>query len=487
LSCGNEMTNWVESHFEHNPDIGKLPVVARSRYSLHLRRSRGQRLALITGSPMHYFSAANLEWLPIDTRLQPKGDGSFGVPGLPFALSQDGSIALEGNPHRHRTWRVGIVSTPPELELGNPQAKFHEIARLPAARLHGDRLIRESSSIKHETILLPGGLREELTLFNAPKLDAGSGGLFAMETLLPVGLSSSNTALSRTLLLELLLLDNGIQMPQGWAQDAAGRRTPLLRWIDPTGRLLYSGVPVDWLATAEYPVVLDPDIDITGSTADGYIEGASGATSTTYDSSSSTMNVGGRNVSGSIKVWRGYVKFNTSSLGPASAVERANLQMFPSGLNDDVAWTIYVRQYNWSANDPMATGTREAAWDGLAGAANSAELATSADPAGTPVVSEDLPTEWVELEGNTYYGLWCDQETYPYPSNQGGQHQYSTAEHSTPSQRPMLMIEYLGSYPLSGPVSLRAILRTPRVSLPDTRVILRSRERRIALTAKSNG
>jgi hypothetical protein len=135
----------------------------------------------------------------------------------------------------------------------------------------------------------------------------------------------------------------------------------------------------------------------------------------------------------------------------------------------------------------MATGTREAAWDGLLAAANTAVLATSADPANTPVTSQDLPTNWVQVEGNTCYGLWCDQEGYSYPTDQGGQHQYSSANHTTPSQRPLLLVEYVGRYPLTGPVTLRAAFPAARVSLPDTRIILRSRARRTALNAFING
>ena len=470
------MASWVETYFEQNPDAARLPVVARSRFSLHLRRAGRRRLALITGAPMHYFSSSSREWLPVDTRLQPRGGGGFGAPGLPFTLGLDGSVELKGRggvtppaSHRHRTWRVGIQT----------DGRFAETHRFGPAKVDGDRLVRETLNLKLETVLLPGGLREELTLLEPPNLDAGKGDLFVIESLLPAGGTPPG------LVLEHLI--DGVRFAQGWAQDAQGNRIPLLRWVDPRGQRLYSGVPVDWLAAAAYPVILDPDIDITGSTADGYIEGASVTTSSTFDSGGVAINVGGRNVSGTPKVWRGYVKFNTSSLGPAAAVQRVNLQMFPVTLNNYVAWTIYARQYDWSANDPMATATREAAWDGLFAAANAAVLATSADPVGTPVISQDLPTEWVQVEGNTYYGLWCNQEGYSYPSNQGGQHQYSSADHTTPGQRPLLMVEYLGSYPLAGPVPLRAALSAPQISLPDTRVILRSRARRTALTAPIKG
>ncbi len=480
------MTNWVERYFEENPQTARLPIISKSRYSLHLRRSGRRRLALITGAPMHYYSSPNREWLPIDTRLQPLGDGRLGAPGLPLTLGMDGSVEMEGNSHRHRTWRVGVLADSPISSLrardsgrSNPQDGFREIHRLGPARLSGDHLVRESGSLRHDIILLPSGLREELTLFEAPRLDTEQGALYVMESLLPAG------GLPAGIVDEKFW--EGFRLLDGWAQDAQGQRVPVLCWVDASGRRLFSGVPVDWLAAASYPVVIDPDINITGDTADGYIEGSSVSTSTTFDSSGVTINVGGRNVAGVPKVWRGYVKFNTSSLGAASTVERVNLQMYPTAINSYVAWTIYVRQYDWSANDPMATATREAAWDGLAAAANAGILATSANPVGTPVTSQDLPTSWVQLEANTYYGLWCNQEGYSYPSNQGGQHQYSSANHSTPSQRPLLMIEYLGSYPSSGPIPLRGSLPAPRITLIDTRVILRSRARRIALHAAIKG
>jgi hypothetical protein len=478
------MTNWVESHFENYPEIAKLPIVARSRFSLHLRRSGRHHIALITGAPMHFYSSASREWLPLDTSLQQTANGKLGAPGLPFILGLDGSVALDGGNHRHRTWRVGILDFPSlrgarsceAMSSGrsNLQNCFHELHRLPSAKLHIDRLVRECGSFRHEIILLPGGLREELTLLEQPRLEPGA--LFVMESLLPssswpAGMLGEHSA-------------GGVRFPRGWARDSNGDKIPVMRWVDESGKRLFSSVPVDWLASAAYPVVIDPDIDITGSTADGYIEGSTVTTSSTFDSSGASVNVGGRNEGGTPKVWRGYLKFNTSSLGPQSSVEQVNLRMYPNAINNYVAWTIYVRQYDWSANDPMATGTREAAWDGLAAASNAGVLATSGDPAGTFVTSADLPTSWVQLEGNTYYGLWCNQEAYSYPINQGGQHQYSSANHATPGQRPLLMIDYLGSYPLSGPVPLRSTVLAPRVSLPDTRIILRSRVRRTGLTAK---
>jgi hypothetical protein len=162
------MTNWVETYFEQHPEIAALPIADRSRFSLHLRKRSRQRLALITGAPMHYYSSSSREWLPIDTRLQPIGDGRLGAPGLPFSLDLDGSVSLKDIPYRHRTWRLGTIASP-RSGRGNLQDEFTEILRLPSAKVHRDRLIRETPALRHEIILLPTGLREELTLNVAPK------------------------------------------------------------------------------------------------------------------------------------------------------------------------------------------------------------------------------------------------------------------------------------------------------------------------------
>ena len=268
------------------------------------------------------------------------------------------------------------------------------------------------------------------------------------------------------------------------ARSEPNQTIPVIRWVEEKdGRqVMYSGVPIEWLVTAIYPVVIDPDLNISGDTTDGHIEGNSVATSTAHSESGPTMNVGGRDISGTNFLWRGYLKFNTSSLGPEASVTQANLRMFVTDASADVAWTIYIRQYDWSANDPMASGTREAAWDGLLAASNAAVLTTSAVSSGF-VTSANLPEDWIAIEGNTYYGLWCDQEGFAFGANEGAMHAYATADHATPENRPLLIIEYLAGYPASGPIPLVARFPSPQPTLLDTRIKLRARKRRTRLTA----
>lgn len=461
------MTNWVESYLERNPDAARLPIAARSRYGLHLQRKGRGRLGLFTGAPMHYFVPAKREWVALDTRLQQLGNGEYGVPGLPFRLGADGDVKLLGTSHRHKVWRVGLMT----------KGRFIETARFGEVRANADRLVRETGIYKHETILLPRGLREELTLTEKPDLDAPDGALFVMESLVPNGgfpdgwVGEHGQDIAR--------------FPLGWAQDAQGIRTPVMRWTVTEGPIqkIYTGVPVEWLATATYPVLIDPDVEITGDTADGSIEGSSSSTSTLYDTTSSSFNVGGRTFGGYPHLWRGYLKFDTSSLGPSAEVELVNLKVFPASINTYVGWTIYVRQYDWSANDPLSNANRESAWDGLYSVSNSALLATSSNPAGVHVTSQNLPNSWIAIEGNTFYGLWCNQESYAFPANQGGLHQYSSGNNVTPIERPLLIIEYLAGYPRSGPISLRASLPSHQASLVDTRIKLRARARLTSLTA----
>ncbi|MCW5876894.1 MAG: hypothetical protein KIS85_08430 [Anaerolineales bacterium] len=466
------MADWVSSFMEQQPQLARLPVAQRARYGLHLRRAGRGRLARLSGAPVHYFDAASRSWQEIDTRLQARPDGGLGAPGLPFHLSLDGGVAVEGRAggeplHRHKAWRVGAWAG----------GRFAELARLGSGAVEGERLVRTAGAFQHVITLLPGGLREELVIAELPPA-SGQEDLLVVESLLPRGGFAEGWLHEAG--------REGLHFPAGWAQDASGRRLPLMRWVQAVegAQRLYSGVPFAWLAEADFPVVLDPDIDITGHTADGWIQGSNAATSDAQNAAGIDITVGGRNISGAPHVWRGYLKFDTSSLGIGAEVEQANLKLYIFSLQNHVGWTMYLRQYNWSANDPFSSATREAAWDGLFAAGNTAVIASSANQAGTFVTSPDLPTGWVDVQGNTYYGLWCSQEAYAYPNNQGGLHQYASANHGTAAWRPLLMLEYMAGYPRSGPLSLRARLLPPRLRLADTRQKLRARARRTALHAR---
>lgn len=464
------MPDWIADYFERNPEAARLPIAGRTRYSVHLRRAGRQRLGLITGAPMHYYDAARRSWEPFDTTLQVMDNGRLGVPGLPFSLSLDGDIQMDGYSHRHKTWRIGVLAN----------GRFEPALRLGDGKRLADRIVREVGFLKHETIVLPSGLKEQLTLLEKPPLDVKAGGLFATETLLPeVGFPEGWVDEHSR---------GGLRFPRGWAQDANGVRIPLLCWAAAQGsqQRLYSGVPVEWLDAAAYPLVLDPDIELPGGGGDATIEGNNVTTSVSLDTSSASLSVGGRNFSSLPHVWRAYLKFNTSSLGPSAVVEQANLKLYPTTINSYVTWTIYVRQYNWAATDPLSDANRETAWDGLLAAGNAAVMATSSNPAGTPVTSQPLPTAWIDIEGNTYYGLWNNQEGYAFPANQGGQHQYSSANHGTPGQRPVLMLEYVAGFPRTGPLPLRGSFSVPRIRLPDTRRKLRARPRRVSLHSKAS-
>ncbi|MBX3047695.1 MAG: DNRLRE domain-containing protein [Anaerolineales bacterium] len=467
------MTNWASSVIETHPAAANLPVAERSRFGLHLRRSGRRRLALLSGAPVHYYHSPSRSWQEIDTRLQARGDGSLGAPGLPFRLELDGSVKVEGTAqaaalHRHKAWRVGLFAA----------GRFHELARLGPGQVHADQLRRQAGPFHHQITLLPGGLREELLLAELPPAPAERDALLVVESLLPAGGFPAGWLGEAQ--------RGALRFPMGWAQDAAGQRLPLARWVqvDKQGQRLYSGVPYDWLQQAKFPVVLDPDIDISGHVGDGTIWGANPSTSSGQTNTATQLTVGGRLASGEPYVWRSYLKFDTSSLGLAAVVEKANLTLYVVTLQSYVAWTIHLRQYNWSAHDAFSAGTREAAWDGLLAASNTAVMGTSSNPVGTYLTTADLPTAWINILGNTYYGLRCNQEGYGYPNNQGGMHEYASANHGNPLYRPVLALEYLAGYPRSGPLPLRARLLPPRPRLADTRQRLSARARRTALTAR---
>lgn len=461
------MANWVKDFLEENPEAAARKITKRTRSGLHLAGEGKRRTAFISGAPVHFFDGARRAWREIDTELRQDGAGLLGGEGIPIRMSLDGEARLERLGYRQRAARVGIYA----------DGEFTEFARLGRGRVHRDRVVRESGALRYESILLPNGLREELRLEEYPaKLDGPGGALFAIESLLP------GRRFPDGLVEEAKIGD--FHFRQGWARDAEGAQVPVMRWALTRGGLqrVYSGVPLAWLQEAVHPVVVDPDF--SGDTADAMIEGPNISTSSVVSNGTSLVAVGGRTYGGSTHVWRSYLKFDTSSIGAGSMVDQVNLRMMPENINAYVSWVIYVRRFDWGAYDPLSNANREAAWDGLYSSPNDSSLATQADPPGTHVTSGNLSTSWVNKSGATYYGLWNNQEGYPFPNNQGAQHVYYVSESGTPSYRPLLIVEYTLGNPKPLAVPASAVVLSPEIAQYDTRVKLRASRKVASLSTE---
>lgn len=427
------MANWVRSFLEHNPDRAAMPVFRRARHALHFRRPDGLVEAHFTGAPMHHLDGAR-GWQPIDTALLAVGDGSYGAAHSPVRLRPDGLVAVGG--YNQLTRRVGILNT--------NSRKFSAVHTLPVSGLvNDDRIIREGGIWRHDAWLTAsGGYHEELTLQEWPNVSTGTNDWLVLETVLS-GVSFPDGWLDE-------FETAGYRFPLPTVRDASGRPAPAKRYARTTGgvQYVYTGVPVSWLASAVYPVTIDPDF--TGLTADGYVQG-NAADYTTAHTTSATVSAGvgwmyvGQDLQAgpSYRVYRGFLKFDTSTIGASSTVNQVTLTIRSWGDISTTDFDVQIVKQDWSGQDPLSDANREAAYDNCFSGTlddsiwrNTAGLVTE-----TWYTSGNLATAWVSKTGDTYYSLRSSRDAsetsptgseyiYVYSANQAAKEPYLTVLYS---------------------------------------------------------
>ena len=76
--CGRaSVANWVADFLAAHSGV---EIARRDRHALHVQGSGRERIAYITGAPVHYLEAR--EWRPLDTALKELAPGVYGAPGL---------------------------------------------------------------------------------------------------------------------------------------------------------------------------------------------------------------------------------------------------------------------------------------------------------------------------------------------------------------------------------------------------------------------
>ena len=97
--------------------------------------------------------------------------------------------------------------------------------------------------------------------------------------------------------------------------------------------MLYTGVPLSQLATAVYPVTIDPDftVDTNSGRVLGFDASSSYATAHatgTSDSNNQTINIVGQYKSGVLyAIYRQYLRFDTSSIGSGASVNSVTMTL----------------------------------------------------------------------------------------------------------------------------------------------------------------
>ncbi|MBT3390355.1 MAG: hypothetical protein HN413_08075 [Chloroflexi bacterium] len=432
------MSSWTDD-FLAKSDDSRRQIVRRARHGLHFDLGRGRVRAHFTGAPCHYRDSDGL-WKPISTRLQlDSSTGKYGAPGIATRFDLDGTImALR---HSQRNTRIGIYRP--------RQEKFTPLIVLPSGVVANNTMIRETRLFSEHTFLKEDGIKQNIVVNSVPAGfgQAISGDILCVETLidydLPDGLVSELPRFAEYV------------FPEPHSYDDSGRRLKTLRYAKKVGvsQYIYTGVLVIDIELAKFPLTIDPDF--SGDTADGYIEGISSSWSTargtasSHGTSDAANGVGAYSYSTTFHILRQFCKFDTSSIPDGDTITQVNLKLTceavqVTGNNLDVQ----IVKQDWSSQDPIASGNREAAYDNcLSGTLDDAIWQnTSGLVAGTQYVSGNLNTGWVSKTGNTYYSLRSsldyDNDPPPASPNTFEFMTIRSSDHATPGDRPILTVEY---------------------------------------------
>ena len=424
------MANWVADFLERNPEQAALPVALRAKHSIHFKRPGGNIEANFTGAPCHFLDTDGL-WKPLDTKLVAIG-AEYGAPGLRARIAKNGLVRIEGGTYSHRSTRIGIF---------DPVTKaFTSIKTIPLGSIHEDRIIAESGVWRRELTLTETGLREEIIIASLPTgTGAGAGDWLVLETVVS-GLSFADGWLDE-------FAADDFRFPPPRTRDANRNVAPCKRFAKTIGNIqyIYTGVPVSWLASAIYPVVIDPDF--AADTADGYVYGDNGTYATAHSTATTFGNTGGFFFVGQRTVfhcYRSYLKFDTSVIGYGANVTQVNQKMVCPSDSTDTDFDVVIKKQDWSASDPVSNANKETVYDGCLAAANDDNIwrNTNGMSINTQYASGNLATNWINKTGFTYYGLISSLDVSATQPTNDEYIQIASQENATPAYRPILTVLY---------------------------------------------
>lgn len=344
-------------------------------------------------------------------------------------------------------------------------------------------MVRAAGIFRHELVLTETGIKEQLVVLERPRNLAGD--YFVYETAVPSGVFPYGAQRGGW-------VAEGLHFPAGRAIDAAGRSFLLDRFVaaNGEGQRVYTGLPLSVMETAAYPLVLDPTINLSGTTADGEVRGQASAyatarsTSTSVDISSADFSVGQAYESAIPRyyVYRGFLKFDLASISAQAEVLSVTLGLVcVSDASTLADFDIQIVKQSWSGQDPLTDANRETAYDNcLAGAEDAVWRNTSGIATGTQYISPPLDASYLTPGGLAYYGLRSsrDKNNTPPASNGNEYIRIAAANHGTPAFRPLLIVDYASVFP----ATVRVTVPGASISLVDTRIKLRARPRHTALT-----
>jgi hypothetical protein len=377
------MSNWAKLQ----EDLVGLPVAKRAKHGIHFQKGANEFVANFSGKPCHHF--ADGIWKPIDTKLVLLPDGFYGCPHSKVKVHPDGRVAVTGSNYQQR-------------------------AELPSAKTglaDGDKLIREFSFGKQEMRITEDGFRSEITLNRIPTLTEAR-----------KLIASESGTLSKAYLKSLTT-----------ATDANG---------DMHTVTTLSAFRT-WLASAVFPVVIDPDFGSSDADTCKYGQDTTYATahSTYYYFSNTEEPVGQRKVaSANYYCFRMFLGFDTSSIPDDATLTQNNLKLVCYSDASTVDFDVQIVKQNWSS------GTNDQIYDAClsSDADDSIWRNTNGMSINTQYTSGNLSTAWVNKTGTTYYSLRSNRDKdATQPADPSGEYIYiAEGDYATESYRPVLTVLY---------------------------------------------
>jgi hypothetical protein len=376
------MANWAKLQ----EDLVGLPVAKRAKHGIHFKKGANEFVANFSGKPCHYEDGGI--WKPIDTKLVLLPDGFYGCPHSKVKVHPDGRVAVAGTDYAQR------------VEL--PSAK--------TGLADGDKLIREFSFGKQEMRITENGYRSEITLNRIPTLKEAR-----------KLIASESGTLSKEYLKRLTT-----------ATDANGD----------THTFTTLTAFRTWLASAKFPVVIDPDFaGGTGNDQTIYSDDANYATAhATGDKAIAADLYTGQMLSGGVYyVYRSVLSFDTSSIDDGQAISQVNLKMTVHYEQSATDFDVQIVKYDWAGITNIDT-----LFDGVLAATADDNIFcnTAGKSAGSQYTSGNLSTTWVSKTGTTYYGLRSSLDVAETAPSGNDRFVLYDEEAVTESYRPVLTVTY---------------------------------------------
>lgn len=378
------MNTWLEDYLQKT-DLTQYPVGLRTEGGIGFQVGRDTVSAFV-GHPVHYLE--NREWKPITLEYIPatgEFEGSwFGWDGV------EGSVTY-----------CGYKLFAPKNIIWNGVARPLYFLR------QENRLIADVPNLGiYEIVFSEWGINE---LFTVPEPVEG-------------------------------VLEFDVQQTAGWDAYLYKKERRLIG-SDLTGDVYTLTLDMP------YPLVIDPDY--SGTTDDGHTEATGAATyisarnTSTGFSSSTTSLTGQQFTTGTYRVYRTHYKFDTSGIPDTDTITQVNMKLVSTQDSSTTDFDVTIVKQDWSGQDPLSAGNREAAYDGcLAATQDVVWRNTSGMSINTQYTSPDMDTSWVSKTGYTYYGVLSSRDIGNTAPSGNEYISLALTDHATSGYRPVLTVAH---------------------------------------------